>query len=560
MRSLEEGDFFIKQKLSPLVSIDFGGVESVTEARHKLRNAFSEVGVDVTVSGDSNCSVIFDQGMAGLRELWSGAVKAFPDYVSEGAILTVDEYDYPFRECLLRILRDAGENGGETSWVDVDNVGKCPNELREIMKFTQTIKSQHSAGRIRVSVLVTLLSLADIGLTYLDPISVARDPQFHGIAGNTSSQIKKALDALGKSKVEDAYLAERRKGNYGQLHTYVAHCKDDVMGYFVARYNAHQFCVYQTNKQIKDLEPLAAPCDVYHFLHAIGLAPTSQSAWARSWGSQHRYLLFEMAKKGEVVLDPLLGGRVSLKDITENVSFQKCYRRELGFESLVRLVLEFGYLRIESVFFEGDKRQFLLVPSSSIEISLAEEDIRENLKKNARLSMVLDRSTFDALQIPKEHGAPISENTFDYHLLWQLNLASENICNFTKKGYKDAFREYETQFITLVQLRTHWFHDDVRITAKETYALVDGDKTDLRLDMLIRINATLAAGMELKILHGSYRKNTTRVKTLVNTAWGTGAWAQEQPKDGGSSTSFLCSRILYRRRRKHRNISSERYS
>eukprot|EP01138_Halocafeteria_seosinensis_P003127 gb/GECG01003196.1/.p1 GENE.gb/GECG01003196.1/~~gb/GECG01003196.1/.p1 ORF type:complete len:346 (+),score=40.41 gb/GECG01003196.1/:1-1038(+) len=342
-------------------------------------------------------------------------------------------------------------------------------------------------------------------------------------------------------------LAERRKRNHGQLHTYVAHCKDDVMGYFVARHNGHQFCVCQTNKQIKDLEPLAAPCDIYHFLHAIGLAPTSQTDWARSRGDEHRNLLFEMAEKGEVVF-------------TGNVSFQKCYNRELGFESLVRLFLEFGYLRIDLEFFEGEKQQFLLVPSSSIEIIQAEGDIRENLKKKARLSMVLDSSTFDALQIPNEHGAPISENTFDYHLLWQLYFARENIYNFTRKGCKDAFREYETQFITLVQLRTHWFHDDVRITAEETYVLVDGDRTDLRLDMLIRINATLAAGMELKILHGSYRKNTTRVKTLVNTAWGTGAWAQEQPKDGGSSTSFLCSRILYRRRRKHRNISSERYS
>ena len=126
--------------------------------------------------------------------------------------------------------------------------------------------------------------------------------------------------------------------------------------------------------------------------------------------------------------------------------------------------------------------------------------------------------------MPKQYGEPIKEDTFDFHLFWQLYFAKENICNFTSKGYADVVREYETQFFTIVQLRSHWLHDNVTITSEEKKEEEDRGsgcvRTVLRLDILIKVFERLAACLELKIMHGSYNAHKIQARNLMNIAWG----------------------------------------
>ena len=518
LTTLDEGKFFIQQKLSPSVRIDFGNVSDIFGARRALRKAFRRAGVEITVDDKSTCSDILNQGIDGLNMLWTDAVKQFPQYVSEKVILMIDEYDYPFRYRLLTLLEE-GEK-------DMQNVGKCPKELEEITLLTQEIKTLHGETRILMSVFVTLLSLADIGLTHLETTNVAHQAEFHGVVGITLSQVGKAFSRLDgeRSLVQDAYALQRAKEDYGEMISHIACSVHDALTYFVVRYNGHQFCVCRTTEEIQNLEPLAAPCDVYHFFYYLGLRSVWQDSWASSWGDRHRDLLFAMTEKDQNVLDPLLGGTLSKADITGNVSFQKCYHRQLGFLSLVRLFLEYGYLRIAKVYGKEEDKRFILVPCSSLEIGPAEKDIRENLQKNARLVHKLDSGTLKSLQMPKQYGEPIKEDTFDFHLFWQLYFAKENICNFTSKGYADVVREYETQFFTIVQLRSHWLHDDVTITSEEKKEEEDRGsgciRTVLRLDILIQVSKRLAACLELKIMHGSYNAHEIKAKHLMNIAWG----------------------------------------
>ena len=57
-RTLDEGDFFIKQKLSPSVWITFGNVRHASKARNKLWQAFRDVGVNFCVDDKSTDSEI----------------------------------------------------------------------------------------------------------------------------------------------------------------------------------------------------------------------------------------------------------------------------------------------------------------------------------------------------------------------------------------------------------------------------------------------------------------------------------------------------------------------
>ena len=217
--------------------------------------------------------------------LWTDVAERFPQYVSNKVILTFDEYDYPFRYRLLTLLEE-GEK-------DMQNVGKCPKELEEITLLTQEIKRLHN--RILMSVFVTLLSLADIGLTHLETTNVAHEAEFHGVVGITLSQVKKAFSRLdGKSSiVQDAYAAQREKEDYGEMISHIACSVRDALTYFVLRYNGHQFCVCNTDEEIENLEPLAAPCDVYHFFYYLGLARVSQSRLGLGlgfWCKYYRYI------------------------------------------------------------------------------------------------------------------------------------------------------------------------------------------------------------------------------------------------------------------------------
>jgi hypothetical protein len=262
---------------------------------------------------------------------------------------------------------------------------------------------------------------------------------------------------------------------------------------------------------------------VFSFLGDIEVSHLVQEQWAHSWGEEHVNVLLATSKKGQNFLEPLLGGGLKESQITRNVLFRDCYNKSLGFESLLRLFLEYGYLRIDQRL-RGTEKRYLLRPTSSVEIEEPEKDIRKVLSnKRAELDVGLTAQELTTLMKLKEFRQCLNQSTdtFDFRLVWQLFLAKANIGNLAKKGFRDIIREYETQSFTVVQLRTHWLHELVNIETEAKYEEEDRDGKQhiLRLDILIRIAAQLAALLELKILHGSYGKNRRAAKVLLNIAW-----------------------------------------
>ena len=263
---------------------------------------------------------------------------------------------------------------------------------------------------------------------------------------------------------------------------------------------------------------------MFSFLHDIEVSHFPQEQWADSWGEEHVKVLLATSMEGQNFLEPLLGGGLKESQITSNVLFKDCYNKSLGFESLLRLFLEYGYLRIDQRVRDPTEKRYLLRPTSSVEIEEPEKDIRKVLSNNrAELDVGLTAQELTTLMKLKEFRQCLNQSTdtFDFRLVWQLFLAKANIGNLAKKGFRDIIREYETQSFTVVQLRTHWFHESVNIQTEAKYEEEDRDGKQhiLRLDILIRIAAQLAALLELKILHGSYGKNRRAAKVLLNIAW-----------------------------------------
>ena len=248
-------------------------------------------------------------------------------------------------------------------------------------------------------------------------------------------------------------------------------------------------------------------------------------------------------KRG-IYLEPLLGGELDLKQLQGNTPYADCYGKNVGFQSLLRLYLEYGYLRIAGVVGEGEKRVFRLLPSSSVEVKPAFESLYNHLRKNAPFDQQLSGTILNSLKTLKQPTQSIgqSPNTFDFHLVWQLYLANKNIDTTIKKGLRDVFREYEVQFFTVQQLRSSWFHKDVEVSAEDKFELESLDSVDViiaRLDILIKICKTIAAFLELKIIFGSYQQNKTAARNLLNIAWGQALRYENE------ETTNCTSRVFY---------------
>jgi hypothetical protein len=540
LKALEKGEDFIGSKLHPSIMISLLDVKNDKGMRTRIIRSFETEGV-VLERQDTDGSLktvgeLFEEGIEKLSSLWKNAIDQSNGVlneknVSEKVIVLIDEFDNPWREGLPELSRTRA-----TTSQRQEARKALERSLEETKGLLNTIKRMLAnvyKNRIYTVLVVSLLSITGIGLSGLELVETCRDPAFAGVVGITGTEMDRAFSNLwreidgGMCRVtkENLSTAFKEKKNLFSdllLATKATENSEDCgwYSYFKQRYNGFQFTACKTHEKQMEIGGVFSPRDLYHFLGELELGFEDVLDWRKSWIEEFLTLFFAINRYVDAIVDAFWGDTIRETCLQERLPLNRFFEYENDFSALLLLLLELGFLKIESVR-EDNNRIYTLLPSSTIALDmlLDNTEVLGHLRRDSE--KLLSDHEIRELQSTQSAFNDVPPTTcFDGKMFEYLERSVKWVATVASETGYDLFREYECQhyFVKLLRRRllTKEPADEAAIQVlqekSQTYESLNNVRTDVFL-----VIGVLAAAIELKRITDSV--DSTKANTALSTAW-----------------------------------------